>query len=49
VVAHRLATIMHSDRIFFMRDGALVGTGSFDQLVSDIPDFALQAQLAGLA
>jgi ATP-binding cassette subfamily C protein len=48
VVAHRLATIMHSDRIFFMRDGELVGSGTFDELVAKIPDFALQAQLAGL-
>lgn len=49
VVAHRLATIMDSDRIFFMRDGDLVGSGTFDELVSTIPDFAQQASLAGLA
>lgn len=49
VVAHRLATIMDSDRIFFMRDGNLIGSGTFDELVSTIPDFALQASLAGLA
>lgn len=49
VVAHRLATIMHSDRIFFMRDGALIGTGTFEQLVAQHPDFARQAALAGLA
>jgi ATP-binding cassette, subfamily B, bacterial PglK len=49
VVAHRLATIMKSDVIFFMRDGELAGRGTFDHLVSTIPDFALQAQLAGLA
>lgn len=49
VVAHRLATIMDSDRIFFMREGDLVGSGTFDELVSTIPDFARQAKLAGLA
>ncbi len=48
VVAHRLATIMHSDHIFFMRDGELVGSGSFEELASRIPDFARQAELAGL-
>ena len=48
VVAHRLATIMHSDRIFFMRDGTLVGSGTFDELVAQFPDFARQAELAGL-
>jgi ABC-type multidrug transport system fused ATPase/permease subunit len=49
IVAHRLATIMHSDYIFFMRDGELVGKGTFDELIAEIPDFAIQAQLAGLA
>lgn len=49
VVAHRLATIKHSDRIFFMRDGELAGGGTFDQLVESFPDFARQAELAGLA
>jgi ATP-binding cassette subfamily C protein len=48
VVAHRLATIMHSDCIFFMRDGEVVGSGSFEQLARRIPDFARQAELAGL-
>lgn len=49
VVAHRLATIMHSDRIFFMRDGDLMGSGTFAELIDRFPDFARQAQLAGLA
>ena len=49
VVAHRLATIQHSDRIFFMREGELVGNGTFAELVRKFPDFAQQAQLAGLA
>lgn len=48
IVAHRLATIMHSDRIFFMRNGGLVGGGTFDELVGAFPDFARQAELAGL-
>lgn len=48
VVAHRLATIMHSDRIFFMRDGELVGSGTFAELIERFPDFARQAALAGL-
>lgn len=48
VVAHRLATIMHSDCIFFMRDGEVVGSGSFEELARRLPDFARQAELAGL-
>jgi len=49
VVAHRLATIQHSDRIFFMSEGTVAGSGSFEELVEQFPDFAQQAQLAGLA
>ena len=49
VVAHRLATIQHADRIFFMRDGVLAGSGTFAELVESLPDFAAQAQLAGLS
>jgi ABC-type multidrug transport system fused ATPase/permease subunit len=49
VVAHRLATIRKSDRVFFMRDGAILGSGTFDELVVQFPDFAHQAELAGLA
>ena len=49
IVAHRLATIQHSDQIFFMRDGELVDSGTFGELVERVPDFAQQAQLAGLA
>lgn len=48
LVAHRLATIRHADRIFFMRDGELIAQGTFNELVSAVPDFAHQAHLAGL-
>ena len=49
VVAHRLATIRHSDQVCFMRDGQMVASGSFDEVVAAQPDFATQAALAGLA
>ncbi|WP_289017113.1 ABC transporter ATP-binding protein [uncultured Ornithinimicrobium sp.] len=48
VVAHRLATIQHSDQVCFLRDGQLVARGSFDEVVAAEPDFAVQAALAGL-
>lgn len=47
-VAHRLATIKDSDCIFFMSGGELVAQGTFAELVSTVPEFAAQAQLAGL-
>ncbi|UFU07541.1 ABC transporter ATP-binding protein [Ruania halotolerans] len=48
VVAHRLATIRHSDTVCFMRDGRLVAHGTFSEVVAAEPDFAQQAALAGL-
>lgn len=49
VVAHRLATIQKFDHIFFMSDGQVRGRGTFGELVQQFPDFARQAELAGLA
>lgn len=48
VVAHRLATIRYVDRIFFMKNGEIVASGTFDELVERVPEFAHQAALAGL-
>jgi len=48
VVAHRLATIRHSEQVCFLRDGALIAKGTFDEVVAAEPDFATQAALAGL-
>jgi ATP-binding cassette, subfamily B, bacterial PglK len=48
VVAHRLATIRHSEQVCFMREGELVASGTFEQVVAAQPDFAAQAALAGL-
>lgn len=48
VVAHRLATIRHSDQVCFMRDGRVAAKGTFDEVVAAEPDFAQQASLAGL-
>ncbi len=47
-VAHRLATIRHFDAIAYLDGGSIVATGSFDDLQREIPDFRVQARLAGL-
>ncbi|UOQ89836.1 ABC transporter ATP-binding protein/permease [Agromyces endophyticus] len=47
-IAHRLSTIRESDQVCFMRDGTIVASGTFDEVVRDEPDFAEQAALAGL-
>lgn len=49
VVAHRLATIRHSNQVCFMRDGEMIARGTFEEVVAAEPDFAAQAALAGLA
>lgn len=48
-VAHRLATIREHDQICFMRDGEILARGPFDDVVAQVPDFAVQAALAGLS
>lgn len=48
-VAHRLSTIRDADIVFFMRDGQVVAHGSFEEVVDSVPDFAVQAALAGLS
>lgn len=48
-VAHRLSTIRDSDQICFLQDGTIAARGNFDELVTAVPNFAEQAQLAGLA
>ncbi|MFM1825951.1 MAG: hypothetical protein RLZZ37_586 [Actinomycetota bacterium] len=47
-IAHRLSTVMHSDLVLFLRDGTLVGSGKFEDLIKQHPDLARQAELLGL-
>lgn len=48
-VAHRLSTIRGNDQVCYMAHGRIVARGTFDDLVRDVPEFAVQAALAGLA
>lgn len=48
-VAHRLATIRDYDQVCYLDGGRILGTGTFAEVVEAVPDFKLQAQLAGLA
>ncbi|NLB47641.1 MAG: ATP-binding cassette domain-containing protein, partial [Microbacteriaceae bacterium] len=47
-VAHRLATIREYDQVCYLDAGRIRGVGTFDEVVAQVPDFALQAKLAGL-
>ena len=48
VVAHRLSTIRHADKVAFLADGCVVAQGTFDEVSSAVPDFARQVALSGL-
>ncbi len=47
-VAHRLATIRTFDSIAYLDSGRIVASGTFDELQELVPDFRMQARLAGL-
>jgi ABC-type multidrug transport system fused ATPase/permease subunit len=47
-VAHRLSTVKDYDQLCYIQAGEIVARGTFEELISDVPDFALQASLAGL-
>ena len=34
IIAHRLATIIHADQIFFLEQGQLTGAGTHDELIA---------------
>jgi ABC-type multidrug transport system fused ATPase/permease subunit len=38
-IAHRLSTVMHCDRIFYLKQGEVVLQGTFDQLLESSEDF----------
>jgi len=47
-VAHRLSTIREYDQVCYLDQGRILGNGTFDVVVEQVPDFRVQAQLAGL-
>ena len=47
-VAHRLSTVKDADQLFFMEDGLVLASGTFDEVVERVPTFRQQAALAGL-
>ncbi len=49
VIAHRLATIREADRILFFRDGQVVESGTFEELVAEDGAFAALARTQFLA
>lgn len=48
VIAHRLSTIRNVDKIYYIENGKVISSGSFEQLRRDVNDFDVQAKLMGL-
>lgn len=48
MIAHRLSTVLLADNLYFLKDGRLMGSGTFNELKSKVPDFARQASIMGL-
>lgn len=38
-IAHRLATIVNSDRIYFIKNKTVIASGSHDELMEQVPDY----------
>lgn len=43
LVAHRLSSVKNSDRVLFITNGSISGSGTFDQLLNDHPQFRAMA------
>jgi len=48
IIAHRLSTIRRADKIYFLVNGQVVSSGTFEELKKSNPDFERQALLMGL-
>lgn len=47
IVAHRLTSVRHCDRLGLLRDGRIADAGSFDELVARSSEFRALAATAG--
>jgi len=47
-IAHRLSTVINSDRILYLEDGKMRHLGDFESLRQSVPEFDQQAKLMGL-
>jgi ABC-type multidrug transport system fused ATPase/permease subunit len=48
LIAHRLSSIKHSDKLIYLEDGEVIAEGSFDSVRIAVPNFDIQANLMGL-
>lgn len=48
VIAHRLSTVRTVDQVVYLANGIIEARGTFDDVKSQVPEFARQAHLLGL-
>lgn len=48
LIAHRLSTVQHADKIIYLDKGKIVAEGTFAELKAQVPDFAKAISLMGL-
>ena len=48
MIAHRLSTVRHADRVIYMNNGRIQAQGTFEEVRKAVPDFDRQAALMGL-
>ena len=49
LIAHRLSTVQHADRIIYLDKGKIVAEGTFAELKAKVPDFAKAVELMDLS
>ena len=48
IVAHRLSTVRHADKVVYIENGVVKAIGTFDQVKTSVPNFRVQANLMGI-
>ena len=48
VIAHRLATVRQCNQVIYLSNGRIAGSGTFEEVREQVPDFDRQAKLLGL-
>lgn len=48
LIAHRLATVRHCNQVIYLRAGSVVGSGTFEEVRAQVPEFDAQATLLGI-
>jgi ABC-type multidrug transport system fused ATPase/permease subunit len=48
MIAHRLSTVRKADQVYYLSDGKLLASGTFDEVRNTVPNFNEQAILMGL-